>query len=282
MSLFETLKRSTLDIPNGSKVRSVKKVGTTPGYDGHSLRAYAYYGEDMPDIDPTSVESINSIQVKYKPHRAKSKNPTFTLTYQGTWKTLVTKYKFTEALAKQVEARYHELYKVSDQWVEAQLDQASKVGYVTIAFGLRLRTPLLHQVFRGTSKTPYEAEAEGRSAGNALGQSWCLLNSRAWSEFMQEVRQSPHRLMIRPCAQIHDAGYALVKDDIDALHFTNERLVKAVQWQEHPDIQHDQVKLGGELSIFYPDWSQELVIPNGSSQSEIISLIENYVVELSK
>lgn len=252
------------------------------GYDGHSLRAYAYYGEDMPDIDPTSVESINSIQVKYKPHRAKSKNPTFTLTYQGTWKTLVTKYKFTEALAKQVEARYHELYKVSDQWVEAQLDQASKIGYVTIAFGLRLRTPLLHQVFRGTSKTPYEAEAEGRSAGNALGQSWCLLNSRAWSEFMQEVRQSPHRLMIRPCAQIHDAGYALVKDDIDALHFTNERLVKAVQWQEHPDIQHDQVKLGGELSIFYPDWSQELVVPNGSSQSEIIALIENYVAELSK
>lgn len=252
------------------------------GYDGHSLRAYAYYGEDMPDIDPTSVESINSIQVKYKPHRAKSKNPTFTLTYQGTWKTLVTKYKFTEALAKQVEARYHELYKVSDQWVEAQLDQASKVGYVTIAFGLRLRTPLLHQVFRGTSKTPYEAEAEGRSAGNALGQSWCLLNSRAWSEFMQEVRQSPHRLTIRPCAQIHDAGYALVKDDIDALHFTNERLVKAVQWQEHPDIQHDQVKLGGELSIFYPDWSQELVIPNGSSQSEIIALIENYVAKLSK
>jgi len=33
----------------------------TDGYDGHSLRAYGYFGDQMPDIDPTSVDSINSI-----------------------------------------------------------------------------------------------------------------------------------------------------------------------------------------------------------------------------
>lgn len=246
----------------------------TDGYDGHSMRAYAYYGEQMPDIDPNSVVSINSIQEKYKPLRHKSKNPTFTLTYQGTWKTLVTKYKFDEPLAKQVEERYHALYQASDAWVEAKLDEATRTGYVTIAFGLRLRTPKLAQVIRGTSKTPYEAEAEGRSAGNALGQSWCLLNSRAWSETMAKVRKSAYRTMIRPCAQIHDAGYALVKDDVGALLYLNEHLVKAVQWQAHPDIAHDEVNLGGELSIFYPSWATEIGIPNGATEAEIYDIID--------
>lgn len=97
---------------------------------------------------------------------------------------------------------------------------------------------------------------------------------------MGKVRTSEHRLAIRPCAQIHDAGYALIKDDIGALTYTNEHLVKAVQWQDHPDIAHEEVKLGGELSIFYPDWSEELVIPNGATEAEICALVENHVRNL--
>jgi DNA polymerase-1 len=227
----------------------------------------------MPDIDPNDVESINSIAVKYKPIRNRSKTPTFALTYDGTYITLMAQ-GFSKEEAKQIEASFKELYKVSIQWVQGKLDQASKDGYITAAFGLRVRTPLLAQVIRKTSKTPHEAEAEGRSAGNALGQSWCLLNNRAWVEFMGKVRKSKYRLDIRPCAQIHDAGYALVRDDVETLAWMNEHLVKAVQWQEHPDIAHDQVKLGGELSIFYPSWAKEIVIPNGAKEDEIAECIE--------
>lgn len=219
------------------------------------------------------VDEINSIQVKYKPQRQESKVPTFALTYDGTFNTLMTGSGFSREKAKLIEARYHELYKVSDQWVASKLDEASKTGYVTVAFGLRVRTPLLKQVIRRTSKTPYEAEAEGRSAGNALGQSWCLLNSRAGVEFNAIVRASNYRLDIRPCAQIHDAQYFLIRDDIGAILFTNEHLVKAVQWQEHPDIAHDEVKLGGELSIFHPNWSKEYTIPNGATADEIFAII---------
>lgn len=172
-----------------------------------------------------------------------------------------------------VEARYQELYQVSIKWVQEKLDQASIDGYITAAFGLRVRTPLLKQVIRGTSKTPYEAEAEGRSAGNALGQSWCLLNSRASAEFMGGVRKSEQRLNIRPCAHIHDAQYMLVKDNIDAVMYTNEHLVKAVQWQDDPAIWHDEVKIGGELSIFWPTWGQEIGIPIGASEDEIRTCI---------
>jgi DNA polymerase I len=221
------------------------------------------------------VARINSIDGLYKNERQLSKAPTFALTYQGTWKTLVKNCGFTDTMAKQVEARYQELYVVSTQWVQDKLNQAAKVGYVTGAFGLRVRTPLLHQVIRGNRRTPYEAEAEGRTAGNALGQSWCLLNSRACSEFMAKVRASQHRLTIRPCAQIHDAQYYLIQDDLAPLLFTNEHLVKAVNWNDHPDIYHAEVGLGGELSIFYPDWSNEIVVPNNITEQGLIELVQS-------
>lgn len=223
------------------------------------------------------VESINSIQKYYKSQRQDSKAPTFALTYQGTYITLMKNCGFTKEVAKQIEDRYHELYQVSDAWVQQKLDQASLDGYVTVAFGLRVRTPLLKQVIRGTSKTPYEAEAEGRTAGNALGQSWCLLNSRASGEFMGIVRAGEHRLNIRPCAHIHDAQYMLVKDDINAVLYANKHLVKAVEWQEHPDIAHDEVKLGGEFSIFWPTWQDEIVIPNGATEEDVFDIIDKHM-----
>lgn len=270
-SLEDRISALTSKDPNKLKVY-------TDGYDGHSLRAHAYFGEEMPDIDPNSVESINSIQDKYGSYRQDSKVPTFLLTYDGTFKGMMEQCGFSKEKAQLIEARYHELYVVSDQWKAAKLDQACKDGYVTVAFGLRVRTPLLKQVIRGTGRTPYEAEAEGRSAGNALGQSWCLLNTRAGVEFNQKVRSSHYRLDIRPCAQIHDAQYFLIRDDIECVMFTNEHLVKAVQWQEHPDIAHDEVKLGGELGIFHPHWANEITLANGASEEDIMKTIAAKIV----
>ena len=64
-------------------------------------------------------------------------------------------------------------------------------------------------------KTLYEATKERKSAGNALGQSWGLLNCRAVNEVMEQVWKSPYRNDILPCGQIHDASYYFVKDDIN-------------------------------------------------------------------
>lgn len=191
--------------------------------------------------------------------------------------TLIAKCAFTREVAKQIESRYHELYKVSDEWVAARLDEASRTGYITAAFGLRIRTPLLAQVVRGNSKTPHEAEAEGRTAGNALGQSWCLLNTRAKMEFMRKVRASRHRLDIRPIADIHDALYFLIPDDLEVLLYVNKHLVEAVQWQDHPAIFHDTVKLGGSLSVFHPSWAQEKTIPNGAGEDMVLDLIADHM-----
>lgn len=276
-SLEDRISALTTKDPNKLKVY-------TDGYDGHSLRAVSYFGDQMPDIDPNSVQSINQLAIKghkYGHLRQDSKTPTFLLTYGGTYIGIMEQLGWTKEKAQSVETRYHELYKVSDDWVKARLQQATQTGYVTVAFGLRVRTPLLRQVVLGNSKTPFAAEAEGRTAGNAMGQSWCLLNSRAGSEFMAKVRTSEFRHDIKPCAQIHDANYVLVRDNIDALLFANTHLVMACEWQNHSDIWHPDVKLGGEFSIFYPDWSKEAVLPNHAKAEDVFTVFSKHIEKLA-
>jgi DNA polymerase-1 len=274
-SLEDRISALTTKDPNKLKVY-------TDGYDGHCLRAFAYFGEQMTGVIDGNVKSINSIKKLYDDLRQKSKAPTFALTYQGTYRTLMTNCGFSLELALDVEKKYHVLYKVSDDWVADKLDKAMQSGFVEAAFGLKVRTPLLKQVIRGTRKTPHEAEAEGRTAGNALGQSWCLLNTRAGTEFMGKVRESEFALDIKPCAQIHDAQYFLVRDDIDAVMYANEHVVKACEWQDHPDIWHDEVKLGGGFSIFWPSWVDEMSIPNNATPEQIYEALSDHMDELEK
>jgi hypothetical protein len=70
------------------------------GFDGHCLRAYYYFKDQMPDIDPTSVDSINSIDPKYKKLRQTSKAPTFLLTYGGTFHGLMNNCGFDKETAE--------------------------------------------------------------------------------------------------------------------------------------------------------------------------------------
>ena len=268
-SLEDRISALTTKDPNKLKVY-------LDGYDGHCLRAFSYFAEEMEDIDPDSVESINSIATQYPSQRQESKTPTFLLTYGGTFIGMMGQLGWEKDKAQTIEARYHELYQVSDEWIAARIQEAGQQGYVEVAFGLRVRTPLLHQVILGNSRTPYEAESEGRTAGNALGQSWCLLNTRAGSEFMGVVRSGEYRLDIRPSAHIHDAQYLIIPDDMNVLRYVNKHLVQAVEWQDDPAIWHDEVKLGGELSIFYPDWAAECVIPNNASVENITAIAEKH------
>lgn len=246
----------------------------TDHYDGHALRAYAYFGDQMPDIQNT-VESINSISDKKHPHyhlRQDSKSPTFALTYQGTWRTMVKNLGWPEEKAKKVEANYNTLYQVSIQWVKDKIQGACEKGYAEVAFGLRIRTPLLGQSVLGGGAIR-EAEAEARTLGNAIsGQSYGLLNNRAINAFMAKVWESPFKYDILPVALIHDAIYLMVKDDVEVVAYVNEHLIKEMEWQELPEIQHDQVKLSAEIDLFWPSWANPITIPNGLSKQQIIDL----------
>jgi len=125
-------------------------------------------------------------------------------------------------------------------------------------------------VVYGTRGMPYEAAAEGRTAGNALGQSYGLLNNRAAVEFMQKVWASKYRLDIVPVALIHDAIYIVIRNDVEVVEFANRELIASMRWQELPEIQHPTVKLGAALDIFYPDWAHATTLPNDADQATIL------------
>jgi DNA polymerase-1 len=243
----------------------------TDKYDGHCLRAYSYFGSQMPDIVNT-VDSINSIAVKYPELRQDSKAPTFLLTYGGTYHGMMNNLGWSEKVSKDIETNYHTLYKDSDTWVQNKLIGASDVGYVTCAFGLRVRTPILKQTLLNKKSTPYEASAESRTAGNALGQSYGLLNNRAGIEFQERVFASEYWADIKPIMQIHDAMYFLVRNKLDIVKWFNDNLPDCMSWQKLPEIEHDQVKLSGAVDIFYPNWSVATGLPNNATKQEILDL----------
>ena len=249
------------------------------GYDGHCLRAYSYFTDEMPDItaellkantEEQKVKIINSIADRYPDLRQMSKAPTFALTYQGTYLTLMNNLGFSEELAKKVEASYHALYKVSDEWVQKHLEQAKIDGYVTVAFGLRVRTPLLK--FKPNSSL---AAAEGRTAGNALGQGWGMLNSRAMNKVLEQVDAMELTQDILPVAMIHDATYYLVRNDVKTIEILNRLAVEQAYWNDHPDIYHPEVGLGGQLDLFYPSWATPITLPEQCTEQELIDVVNN-------
>ena len=234
--------------------------------------------DSLKEISPKeyNVAEINSIDELYSEFRKRSKAPTFLLTYQGTWIGLMKNCGFSEEEAKQIEHKYHEMYAESDAWVQEKLQQATKDGYVTLAFGLRLRTPLLAQSILNTTSTMNEASQEARTAGNALsGQSYGLLNNRAIIAFMKKVWVSKWRTNIKPVALIHDAIYLLIKDDIECVKWVNDNLIEEMSWQELPEIQHPDVHLGAELDIYYPNWNNAITLPNNISEEEILAICSN-------
>jgi len=261
----------------------------TDGYDGHCLRSFFYLGDQMPDIqqeyaqcktEAEKVKVINSIKKRYKHLRQESKGYTFALTYNCIAKTLETKFGASKEKAEKIYKAFHELYHVSDEWVKSKIQKAFTDGYVECAFGLRLRTPKMFRSFPEDIQKNFAVGEEFRTAANALGQSYGLLNSRSGVEFNEKVRASKYRLDIKPICQIHDAQYFLIKDDPDVFIFCNEGLVQADSWQELPEIKHPDVHLGGELSVFYPSWADEFGVPNHVSKQDLLQLTDKYLTSL--
>lgn len=270
-SLEDYISALTSKDPNKLKVY-------TDGFDGHALRAAYYFKDELYAegfrIDMNDPKSVNQLKTLDHWARQKSKVPTFALTYQGTWVTLMNNLGWPKVMAQAVEAAYHEMYQVSDEYINKRLEQATHDGYVTVAFGLRVRTPLLAQVVWGSSRMPSEASAEGRTAGNAMGQSYGLLNNRAAVDFMRKVWASKYRYDIKPCALIHDAIYLVFRDDPAVVEWVNRELIASMRWQELPEIQHDLVKLGAALDLFWPSWAEAITLPNDCDQDTIVSMCE--------
>lgn len=255
----------------------------TDGYDSHCLRSYAYFKDQMSDITyelnravtkEDRVNIINSIQTRYPHLRQQSKTATFALTYNGTWRTLVQNGGLSEKAAKSIEKGFHDLYKGADNWTWKRIHKASKRGYSELAFGLRLRTPLLEKsVVKSQTGLLKEAHKEIKTVANAHIQSYGMLNLRACNDFMQRVWDSEFRELIQPICQIHDAIYLCIKNRIDVLHFVNKNLIECMTWDDLPELQHPSVKLEAQLEIYTPDWSKSTKVPNNLTMQELADFL---------
>jgi len=240
----------------------------TDGYDGHSLRAQTYFADQMPDIDPTNVDSINSIQDKYPELRRRSKGPTFALQYMGTAYTLHKRTGFPMDQATEIEKAFHKLYKVSQEFNEKNKQFMEKHGYVECAFGLKLRTPIISQCILGNSRTPYEADKEARSANNAITQSWGMLLNRAMNATNARIEEAGYGTDILPCNMIHDAGYFLVRNTAECIKFLNDVLIEEMEWNDDDAIRSEDVPMKASLDIG-KSWDKLKVIHNHATLEEI-------------
>ena len=254
------------------------------GFDGHALRAAYYFKDELEAegifINLTDPVSVNQLKNTGHWTRQSSKAPTFLLTYGGSYMGMMKNLGWPEDKAKKVEANYHDLYKVSTEFIQQRLQQATHDGYVTVAFGLRLRTPMLGRSYLGLNCTPKEVAAEGRTAGNAMGQSYGLLNNRAAAAFMKRVHASPFRYDIKPVALIHDAAYLLIKNDPVVVEFANRALIEEMSWQELPELHHDTVKIGAALDLFYPNWATPVTLPVNADIPTIKAVCKAHMVKI--
>lgn len=214
------------------------------------------------------ADSINLIKKLYPEKRQESKAPTFALTYGGTFHTLMKNCGFSKKKAKQIEATYHKLYIVADKWVENLVEKAKTIGWIPLAFGGRIRTPLLAKTV-GKVKVPFMAQKEARSAGNAATQSYCFLTQRAMNEFRERVWNSKYICTILPAATIHDAGYYMGQDDAELIKWANINLIECMAWNELPELQHPTIKISSGMEIYWPSWAKPIGIPNNASKAEI-------------
>ena len=215
---------------------------------------------------------INSIENKHPDLRQKSKPPTFALQYLGTWHTLHKRGGFPIDQARQIEEAYHDLYKVTAEFAEKNKQFMEKNGYVECAFGLKLRTPIISKTILGTSKTPYEAEAEVRSANNAVTQSWGMLLNRAMIATDRRIEAAGYGTIILPINMIHDAGYFLVKDDPETVKFLNDTLIPEMEWNDDDQIRSTDVPMTATLEIG-KSWDQMKKVPNNATIEEVTDVI---------
>lgn len=183
--------------------------------------------------------------------------------------TMVSNLGWSPEKSKGVEANYHSMYVESDQWKENRLEEAQNLGYATVAFGLRVRCPLLAKSLGLKNNPPNEVLAEARTLGNAMGQSYGMLNNRTLFKVIEHSEKDGLSESILPSCLIHDASYWMVKRDISVVKKLNDYLSEEMNWAGLPEIQHPQVGLGGNLGIFYPSWAYEIELPNFATEAEI-------------
>lgn len=258
-----------------SPIVSINRIANTPKLCGHCLRSYWYFKDQMPDIDPNCAESINSIEHRYPKLRSESKPITFRFQYLGGWQGLIKEYGFSAEFSQQAYNNYRTLYKDAFKWNDALIKKAAEQGYVTLAFGLRLRTPTLVNTVIGSKHLPPQVAADIRTVINAAsGQSYCMLSERAGVDMQQRIIAQNLIGVVKPSIHVHDSLFFITKRDPEILKWLNDNLVDAISYQDLPEIRHDELKLTGESTLHMPSWCDSVPVRCNASVDDFTNLLK--------
>jgi DNA polymerase-1 len=47
-------------------------------------------------------------------------------------------------------------------------------------------------------------------------------------------------------------------------------------WQGLPEIEHDEVKIGGDVELFYPSWEHKLALPPHADHQTLKTLMSEH------
>ena len=243
---------------------SNKRKEFLEGYDGHSLRAYSFFKDEIDEmlgeeLDVNDPRSINRIKDECPNIRAKSKSPSFAMAYGSGPAKVQALLKCSRAKAEHVYNSYHSLYKGTADFAVHSTNEAKRDGYTTGAFGLKLRTP------RANSTNSTIAGQESRSLVNMRIQSYGLLMNRAGILFQERIEEAGYIDEVILINQIHDALYLLVKDDAQIVKWVNENLIEVMNIDYVEDqLIHNESELDVGRS-----WANQVTIKNNAALEEI-------------
>ncbi|MCI4435724.1 MAG: hypothetical protein JHC33_02790, partial [Ignisphaera sp.] len=249
-----------------------KTMEFTKGVDGHSMRAAAFFKEELEErglfIDMEDPESINRVKDEAGDIRGWSKSPSFAMQYGCAAPKLQKMLKCSKQKAEDIFSAYHGLYSGLGEFAKKNEQFAKKNGYIELAFGLQLKTPRINSNDNGIQS------GESRSASNAATQSYGMLMNRAFIEFLERLEASEYKYDVKIINTIHDAVYLLIKDDINVVNWVNINLVECMEWQDDPKLV-SEVKIGAELDIGR-DWAHCITLSNGCSLQDIQEALSSF------
>ena len=183
---------------------------------------------------------------------------------------LMHQFGYSEEKAKFIYDSHRELYKTYYEYVDAQLDKGKLKGYITLAFGLRLKTPKL-EMGRTAGVPQYVLEQEARSAGNAIFQSYGMMTLRALSTFMRRVwvhKEYSSKIIL--VSTIYDSIYLDVPNELEVVHWVNKNLVECMKDTSGiEELNHKEIAIGAELEIMIGSWAKPLKLKNNISKQAI-------------
>jgi DNA polymerase-1 len=172
--------------------------------------------------------------------------------------------KCSRAKAEEVFAAYHNLYKGTADYATRNIQLAKRQGYITGAFGLKLRTPGINARDEG------KVGAEGRSLNNMTIQSYGLLTTKASILFQQAIEREGKIDDVLLINNIHDAIYVQCKANPETVKWVNDKLIECMT---EDYIDNQKIKLTAELDIGY-SWDKQSTIDNNISLEEIEAAIK--------